>query len=283
MSEREPHGELDPRRELSYLARAFAQQLEVAQRRGQRWVGGGPAPRQRPLERVDDAVDAAAAVPVVRVDAAPNEPEAPVWQEQPGIAPVMSAALPSGLDGLRAELGDCQRCRLAAGRRNLVFGVGNPQADLLFVGEAPGRDEDLQGEPFVGAAGQLLTKMIRAMGLERDEVYICNILKCRPPENRDPRPDEVAACEPFLRRQIDTIAPRFIIAMGNFAAKTLLRTDTGITRLRGTFATYQGVPLMPTFHPAYLLRNAEAKRPAWSDLQAVMARMDELGLTRRRR
>jgi DNA polymerase len=152
----------------------------------------------------------------------------------------------------------------------------------MFVGEAPGGEEDQQGRPFVGAAGQLLTRMIEAMGLTREEVYICNIIKCRPPRNRDPNPDEIDTCEPFLRDQIDAIEPSIIIALGSFAARTLLRTETSITRLRGRFHTYHGIALMPTFHPAYLLRNAAQKRPVWQDLKAVMAEMDRLGLDRRR-
>ena len=186
------------------------------------------------------------------------------------------------LEQVRQRLGDCKRCRLYRERKNIVFGEGSASADLMFIGEAPGQEEDRRGEPFVGAAGQLLTRMIKAMGLEREEVYIANIIKCRPPRNRDPAPDEIEACEAVLRRQIEAIKPGVIVAMGNFAAKTLLRTDTGITRLRGQFREYQGVPLMPTFHPAYLLRNPEAKRPVWEDLQQVMQRMDQLGLQRKR-
>ena len=185
------------------------------------------------------------------------------------------------LDQVRVDLGDCTRCRLAEGRTNLVFGVGSETADLMFVGEAPGRDEDLKGEPFVGAAGQLLTRMIEAMGLKREDVYIANIIKCRPPKNRDPRPDEIDTCEPFLHQQIHAIAPRILIALGGFAAKTLLKTEVGITRLRGRFHQYRGILLMPTFHPAYLLRNPDGKRPAWNDLQLVMGEMDRLGLERR--
>ena len=183
---------------------------------------------------------------------------------------------------VRERLGNCERCRLHAARRTLVFGVGSAEADLMFIGEAPGRDEDTQGEPFVGRAGQLLTKMIGAMGLDRNDVYITNIIKCRPPKNRNPEHDELEQCEPFLRDQIDSIGPRLIIALGNFAAKSLLRTTTGITRLRGSFYSYEGIPLMPTFHPAYLLRNEAGKRPAWEDLKMVMAEMDRLGLYRRR-
>jgi DNA polymerase len=174
------------------------------------------------------------------------------------------------LDEVRRELGDCKRCKLCEGRKNIVFGVGNPKAQLVFVGEGPGAEEDLQGVPFVGAAGQLLTKMIEAMGFSRDEVYICNVVKCRPPGNRNPEPDEVAACEPFLRAQLEALQPRVIVALGKFAAQTLLRDQTKITQLRGNWREYGGVPLMPTFHPAYLLRNPAEKRSAWSDLQQVM-------------
>ena len=160
----------------------------------------------------------------------------------------------------------------------MVFGVGSPDAELVFVGEAPGRNEDLQGEPFVGDAGQLLDKMIVAMGLRRPQVYICNIIKCRPPGNRNPEPDEIAACEPFLRKQLEAIRPRMIVCLGKFAAQCLLRSDAPISRLRGQFHTYEGIPLMPTFHPAFLLRNPAAKREVWSDLKQVMAALDRLGL-----
>ena len=187
------------------------------------------------------------------------------------------------LQQIREDLGDCTRCKLSGlGRQKIVFGVGNPGAQLVFVGEAPGGEEDKQGEPFVGAAGQLLTKMIEAMGLQRDDVYICNIIKCRPPGNRNPEPDEIAECEPFLKRQLQAIRPRLIVCLGKFAAQCLLRSDAPISRLRGRFAAYQGIPLMPTFHPAYLLRNPSAKREVWQDLQVVMGEMDRLGLHRRR-
>ena len=179
---------------------------------------------------------------------------------------------PPRLDEVRRTLGDCKRCKLCSARKNLVFGVGNPKARLVFVGEGPGAEEDNQGIPFVGAAGQLLTKMIAAMGYTRDEVYICNVVKCRPPGNRNPEPDEIEACQPFLEAQLTAIRPSVIIALGKFAAQTLLRTDTPITRLRGQWREYVGVPLMPTFHPAYLLRNPAEKKAAWTDLQAVMAR-----------
>ena len=174
------------------------------------------------------------------------------------------------LEEIRAELGDCRRCKLCSGRTNIVFGVGNPKAELVFVGEGPGADEDEQGIPFVGKAGQLLTKMIEAMGLQREQVYICNIVKCRPPNNRNPEPDEVAACEPFLRAQLGAIEPKVIVALGKHAAQTLLRDNTPITRLRGSWRDFGGTPLMPTFHPAYLLRNPAEKKNAWLDLQQVM-------------
>ena len=263
----------DPRDELAGLVTAFAEHLRRAERRGQRTLPAAASPRQ------------SSPAPREATPAAPTReatPAAPTREATPA-APAREGAVPAeALARVREELGDCQRCRLAQERKHIVFGVGNAAAEILIVGEAPGRDEDLQGEPFVGAAGQLLTKMLKAMGLSRSDVYITNILKCRPPQNRDPERDEVESCEPFLRKQIDAMGPRIIIAMGNFAAKTLLRTTTGITRLRGTFYTYHGIPVMPTFHPAYLLRNAEGKRPAWSDLQAVMREMDRLGLYRRR-
>ena len=176
----------------------------------------------------------------------------------------------SALDQVLAELGDCQRCPLGGFRHRLVFGEGNPCAELVFVGEAPGADEDAQGRPFVGRAGQLLTKIIAAMGLKREDVYICNILKCRPPGNRNPLPDEIAACEPFLIRQIEAIRPRVICALGSFAAHTLLKSEAPISVLRGRFHRYQGIPLMPTYHPAYLLRNPGAKKQVWEDVQAIM-------------
>lgn len=180
------------------------------------------------------------------------------------------------LEGVREELGDCRRCPLAASRKNLVFGEGNPQAELVFVGEAPGADEDAQGRPFVGRAGQLLTRIIEAMKLRRSDVYICNILKCRPPGNRNPAPAEIEACEPFLRKQLEVIRPRVICALGTFAAKTLLNTESPITVLRGRFHDYQGIRLMPTYHPAYLLRNQGAKKMVWEDVQMIM---HELGIS----
>src|SRR5688500_266195 len=185
-----------------------------------------------------------------------------------GLARSTAEALPA----VRADLGDCTRCKLhTLGRKQIVFGVGNPHADLMFVGEAPGADEDVQGIPFVGRAGQLLTKMIEAMGFARDEVYIANVIKCRPPENRNPEPDEIESCEPFLLRQIATVQPKVIVALGSFAAKTLLRTTAPISRLRGRLYEYQGAKLVPTFHPSYLLRSPGQKREAWEDLKLALS------------
>jgi uracil-DNA glycosylase family 4 len=177
----------------------------------------------------------------------------------------------SSLEELRAEIGDCQRCKLAPTRKNIVFGQGNPNARLMFVGEAPGADEDVQGEPFVVRAGQLLTKIIEAIGMKREEVYIANVIKCRPPGNRNPEPDEVEQCEPFLFRQIDTIKPKVIVALGKFAAQSLLRTSDPITRIRGREYKYRDAILMPTYHPAYLLRTPSAKREVWEDMKRVRA------------
>ncbi len=174
------------------------------------------------------------------------------------------------LAAIREDIGDCTRCKLhTLGRTQVVFGVGNPNADLMFVGEAPGADEDEQGIPFIGRAGQLLTKIIEAMALTREDVYIANIIKCRPPQNRNPEPDEVATCEPFLFQQIDAIKPKIIVALGKYAAQTLLRTDTPISRLRGQQFDYRGATLIPTFHPAYLLRNPSSKREVWEDMKLV--------------
>jgi uracil-DNA glycosylase len=175
------------------------------------------------------------------------------------------------LEHLREFIGDCRRCKLWPMRTNLVFGVGNPQAELMFVGEAPGADEDQRGEPFVGRAGQLLTDIIeRGMGMPRADVYICNVIKCRPPGNRNPEPDEVSSCEPFLFRQIETIRPRVIVGLGTFAVQALLKVKTPISRLRGNWHELRGIRMMPTFHPAYLLRNPADKRLVWQDIQLVM-------------
>ncbi|MGH7782374.1 MAG: uracil-DNA glycosylase [Candidatus Binatia bacterium] len=185
-------------------------------------------------------------------------------------APLQSESL----EKLRQAIGDCKLCKLCSGRTHIVFGVGNPHAKLMFVGEGPGRDEDLQGEPFVGRAGQLLTDIItKGMKLRREDVYIANVVKCRPPENRNPEPDEVAACEPFLKKQIDLVRPDVIVGLGKFAVQTLLQSKVPITKVRGTWHSYHGIKLMPTFHPAYLLRNPADKKLVWEDIQKVMKEM----------
>ena len=182
----------------------------------------------------------------------------------------------AALQSIRADIGDCRRCKLCSGRTQIVFGVGNPRAELMFVGEGPGEEEDRKGEPFVGRAGQLLTEIItRGMGLERSDVYIANVVKCRPPGNRNPEPDEITACQPFLARQIDAISPKVVVALGKFAAQTLLETTTPISKLRGRWFEFRGRKLMATFHPSYLLRNPSDKKLVWEDVQLVM---HELGL-----
>ncbi|NJD68214.1 MAG: uracil-DNA glycosylase [Candidatus Methylomirabilota bacterium] len=193
------------------------------------------------------------------------------WPER--IAPPPTASLTQ----VRETLGECARCKLHTGRKTIVFGVGNPRAWLVFVGEAPGADEDEQAEPFVGRAGQLLTRIIEAMKLTREQVYICNIIKCRPPGNRNPEPDEIAACEPFLIAQLHAIRPKLICALGTFAAQTLLRTKEPISKLRGRFHDYHGIPILPTFHPAYLLRNPHEKKTVWEDMKLLMRQYEQLG------
>jgi uracil-DNA glycosylase family 4 len=198
--------------------------------------------------------------------------------DEPAAAvPVALARSPAeALAAIRTDLGDCTRCKLhRMGRRQIVFGVGNPSADLMFVGEAPGGDEDIQGIPFVGRAGQLLTKIIEAIGLRREDVYIANVIKCRPPENRNPEPDEVETCEPFLFQQIDVIRPKVIVALGKFGAQALLKTQDPISRLRGRTYDYRGAKLVPTFHPAFLLRSPERKRDVWDDMKKVRALLQE--------
>jgi len=203
-------------------------------------------------------------------DDAPAEPAAIPTADSP---PTVDKG--AALHALRTEtIGDCQRCKLSGGRRNIVFGVGSPGARVMFVGEGPGANEDATGEPFVGRAGQLLDKIIAAMGMRRDDVYIANIVKCRPPGNRDPEPDEVAECEPFLKQQIAIIQPEAIVALGRVAAVTLLRVDSPLGRLRARWHSYEGIPLMPTYHPAFLLRSPDMKRKCWEDIQQVMRRLN---------
>jgi uracil-DNA glycosylase len=209
------------------------------------------------------------------VGADPRVPEADAAGPTHGSAPTSAVTFvrnaADALAAVRADIGDCTRCKLhAMGRTQVVFGVGNPDADLMFVGEAPGADEDVQGIPFVGRAGQLLTDIIeKGLQIPRKDVYIANVIKCRPPGNRNPEPDEVATCEPFLFQQIDIIKPKVIVALGKFGAQTLLRTLDPISRLRGRVYDYRGAKLIPTFHPAYLLRNPSSKREVWEDMKLV--------------
>jgi DNA polymerase len=189
------------------------------------------------------------------------------WPESPVASP------PLTLREVREELGECTRCKLHPHRTQIVFGVGDPKARLVFVGEAPGADEDAQGEPFVGRAGQLLTKIILAMGMQREDVYICNIIKCRPPGNRTPESEEILACSPFLRKQLQAIRPQFICALGGPATQTLLQTKEPISRLRGKFYDFQGIPLLPTYHPAFLLRNPYEKKTVWEDMKLLLREM----------
>lgn len=184
------------------------------------------------------------------------------WEER--------AALTETLEEIQKDLGNCQRCKLHKGRENIVFGKGNPGAHLVFVGEGPGYEEDKQGEPFVGAAGRLLTKIIEAIQLTREEVYICNVVKCRPPHNRNPEPDEIAACIPFLARQLKAIRPKVICALGTVAAQAVLNTHESITKLRGCMHYYEEIPLVATYHPAYLLRNPARKRDTWEDMKLIL-------------
>jgi DNA polymerase len=239
---------MNARRDLADHLRLFAE-LGVA------GVSRDPAWRRR------DAGRAGAGSPVV--------PMAPETASASG----SGAAGADGLAAIRGRIGDCTRCPLhQLGRRQIVFGVGNPAADLMFVGEAPGADEDVQGEPFVGRAGQLLTRIIEAIGLTRGDVYIANVIKCRPPGNRNPEPVEIATCRPFLFEQIDAVRPRVIVALGTFAARALLETDAPISRLRGRVHDYRGgARLIPTFHPAFLLRSPDRKRDVWEDMKKVRA------------
>jgi DNA polymerase len=174
------------------------------------------------------------------------------------------------LEDVRKELGDCKRCKLHRGRKTIVFGEGNERATLMLIGEGPGYDEDVQGRPFVGKAGQLLTKILQSINLPREEVYIANIIKCRPPQNRNPEPDEIQSCSPFLMKQIEAIQPKIICALGTFSAQTLLKTETKITALRGKLFDLEGIKVIPTYHPAFLLRNPERKREVWEDMKKIV-------------
>ena len=198
----------------------------------------------------------------------------PVIRETAKTATSTQVGQPMTLEAIREEIGECTRCKLHTGRKNIVFGEGDPKAVIVFVGEGPGSEEDQQGRPFVGEAGQLLTDIIeKGMKIKRAEVYICNIVKCRPPGNRNPEPDEVETCIGFVKKQIRAINPRVIVTLGNVPTQNLLGTKQGITKLRGTWQTYEGIPVMPTFHPAYLLRSPGEKKKVWEDIQLVMAKL----------
>jgi DNA polymerase len=253
--------------ERDTIRRALAAHLEFYRDLG---VDGWRTDAAWARRESDAGAPSPAPEPAIAPDPTPIEPMSP---EPLIVTPTQIAADPAGvLDALRLEIGPaCTRCKLhTLGRRQVVFGVGNPHAELMFAGEAPGRDEDEQGEPFVGRAGQLLTKIIEAMGYARSDVYIANVIKCRPPENRNPEPDEVATCQPFLFRQIDAIKPKVIVALGTFAAQSLLNTKDSISKLRGRVWRCRDARLVPTFHPAFLLRSPERKRDTWEDMKMVM-------------
>ncbi|MGA7855802.1 MAG: uracil-DNA glycosylase [Candidatus Acidiferrales bacterium] len=241
-----------------------------------------------PAEAPPVAMAAAAGASPAKPSAASPKPAAVRATAPSIVAPTSLPSLFESIDRIaddtlpriREDIGDCTRCKLHKGRTNIVYGVGNPRAELVFVGEGPGHDEDIKGEPFVGRAGKLLTQMIEAMNLRREDVYIANVVKCRPPENRLPEKDEIATCSPYLLRQLDVIKPKVICALGSCAAQTLLQTTQGISKFRGEWFDFRGAKLIATYHPAYLLRNPPAKSEVWKDLQKVMAL---LGLQPRKR
>jgi len=224
-----------------------------------RVIAAAATPQRSPIQNpADSAVQKTAAQPVIQLSTGPSLFDERIEGDT--------------LDRIRDAIGaNCTRCKLHKGRTKIVYGVGNPRAELVFVGEGPGHDEDIQGEPFVGRAGKLLTQMIEAMGLGREDVYICNVVKCRPPENRLPEKDEIATCSPFLMRQLAAIQPKVICALGSCASQTLLQTTQGISRFRGEWFDFRGSQFIATYHPAYLLRNPSAKGEVWKDLQKVMA------------
>ncbi len=263
------------RDEVADLTAELRRHLAWQEADGSKLIWKDPNAIQPAVEAQDEKAAALNVAPVAsarRVAAAVPAAKAAVGLKPVPLAPVAPGERRT-LDEIRTELGDCKRCKLSGGRTQIVFGSGNPRAELMFIGEAPGADEDQQGVPFVGKAGQLLTKMIEAMKLTRDDVYICNVVKCRPADNKNPEPDEIAACEPFLKAQIASVRPKVIVTLGKFAAQALLKDQTAITRMRGQWRAYEGIPLMPTFHPAYLLRVPTEKKLAWTDLQEVMKKL----------
>jgi len=250
-------------KDKEHLAKEIQNHLELYNDLGVRWVRRfEPRKRSQSLEHEKQQASTSTAARPSPADSAYKSMEYTSMFDQ-------KSSSQESLEEIRNDLGDCQRCKLSPSRQNIVFGSGNSHAKLMFVGEAPGADEDKQGLPFVGRAGQLLTKIIEAMGLKREEVYICNILKCRPPSNRNPEADEIASCEPFLFRQIESLKPKVICALGAFGAQTLLHTNESIGRLRGKLIDYRGATLMATYHPAYLLRNPIEKRKVWEDMQII--------------
>jgi uracil-DNA glycosylase len=231
------------------------------------------SPKSQSSPRILPSAPSTATVAAAAAGAAPKSASALPIPAAPGpsLFEIVDRKPGETLDDIRADLGECTRCRLHKTRNKIVFGVGNPKAELVFVGEGPGHDEDVQGEPFVGRAGKLLTQMIEAMSLRREDVYICNVVKCRPPENRLPEKDEIASCSPFLLRQLASIQPKVICCLGACAAQTMLATTQGISKFRGEWFDFRGSKLIATYHPAYLLRNPPAKSEVWKDLQKVMA------------
>jgi uracil-DNA glycosylase family 4 len=262
--------------DLLALTRQFRSQLQRRIAHGG-WAAPGSATARLAFtdaEEIEDPLDAP--IPQLMAEVA-TAALRPIHVPEPGL----DAPLPLGrrtLAQVRADLGECTRCKLSGTRKSIVFGVGAEDAPLMFVGEAPGEQEDRHGEPFVGRAGELLDKMIEAMGWSRQSVYITNILACRPPGNRNPQQDEVSACLPFLKAKIESIAPRVIVALGRPAANTLLGNDAPISALRGKFHDRHGTKVMPTFHPAYLLREPDKKRDAWADLKLVITELARLGI-----
>ena len=261
----------DSRKEFLEIVAAVRAHLEFQRALGVRNLDSAPAPEVRnapkpatPERRVREpgaAPSTTSGAVSVKTSTAPATPPSASDTEE-------------GLDGVRNALGDCTRCKLHRGRKTIVFGEGSPKADVLFVGEGPGYEEDQQGRPFVGAAGQLLTDIIvKGMKLRREDVYICNIVKCRPPNNRNPEPDEVAACIGFVKQQIAAIKPKVIVTLGNVPTQNLLNTKDGITRMRGKWQEYEGIPVMPTFHPSYLLRSPGAKKEVWIDIKLVLRKL----------
>jgi uracil-DNA glycosylase len=252
------------------LGNQILEHLKLYQDLGVRWTreAGSRKPRAagRPEKRPDPVLPAA------------KTTSFPATQKSIEDIPVFaqSASRNESLESIRTDLKDCRRCKLSPTRKHIVFGSGNPNAELMFVGEAPGADEDEQGLPFVGRAGQLLTKIIEAVEMSRNDVFICNILKCRPPGNRNPETDEIAACQEFLFRQIAAVKPKIICALGTFGAQTLLRTTEAIGRLRGRLFDYRGLKLIATFHPAYLLRNPNEKRRVWEDMLIIRRYLDSI-------